>query len=125
MARSEFSRKTKQAAWARSGGLCEASGAVYGLPEGKRCWAPLSRSVIYDHEDPDANSKDNSLENARCICPVCNKFKTFKRDIPMIAKRKRLADNAIGIRAKQSRPMPGSRASGWKKPFYGNAVRRT
>lgn len=39
-----------------------------------------------------------------------------------IAARKR--NKALGIKAKTSRPIPGSKASGWKKPFRGPAVRR-
>lgn len=97
MSRNEFTKPTKRAALKRSGDLCEASGPRYGLPVGQRCNAPLSKGVIYDHDDPDANSKDNSLENCRCICPGCNRFKTDKIDIPMIAKTQRQQDKDNGI----------------------------
>jgi len=64
------------------------------------------------------------LENCRAICPSCNRFKTGKIDIPMIAKTVRQQDKAAGIRGK-SRPMPGSKASGWKKRMDGSVERRT
>lgn len=95
--RAEFTKPTKRAALKRSGGLCEASGPRYGLTPGRRCEGTLSQGVIFDHDNPDANSKDNSLENCRCICPLCNKFKTGKTDIPMIAKTLRQQDKANGI----------------------------
>lgn len=95
--RNEFTKPTKRAALKRSGGLCEASGPRYGLPPGKRCEATLSKGVIFDHDDPDANSKDNSLENCRAICLICNRYKTDKTDIPAIAKTLRQQDKANGI----------------------------
>lgn len=120
----EFSKETRRAALKRSGKRCEGSGPRYGLPEGQRCNADLAYGVIYDHDDPEANSHDNSLENCRCICPKCNRYKTDKVDIPMIAKTVRQQDKRSSIRNSSHLPMPGSRASGWKKPMYGPAVRR-
>lgn len=115
MSRAEFSKPTKRAAFARSEGRCEASGVRYGLEPGQRCDMPLDRGVIYDHDDPDANSKNNSLENCRCICPGCNRFKTGKTDIPAIAKTVRQRDKNIGITGPKSkwpsRPMSRERRS--------------
>ena len=113
MRQAEFSRQTRRDAYDRSLGFCEGSGPRYGLPEGKRCNAPLSKGIIYDHDNPEANSKDNSLANCRCICLVCNKFKTGKTDIPMIAKTVRMKDAARGIK-KAKRPFP-KRADPWGK----------
>jgi len=120
--RAEFSKPTKREALRRSGGFCEASGPRYGLETGKRCMVPLAKGVIFDHDDPDANSKDNSLDNCRCICPGCNRFKTDKTDIPMIAKTVRMQDKNNGIKSK-SRPLPGTRASGIRKRFNGEVTR--
>ena len=122
MPRAEFSKPTKREALRRSGGFCEASGPRYGLETGKRCMVPLAKGVIFDHDDPDANSKDNSLDNCRCICPGCNRFKTDKTDIPMIAKTVRMQDKNNGIKSK-SRPLPGTRASGIRKRFNGEVTR--
>jgi len=115
--RSEFSKQTKRDAYDRSLGFCEGSGQRYGLPIGKRCNASLSRGIIYDHDNPDANSKDNSLGNCRCICLACNKFKTGKIDIPMIAKTQRQQDKARGI----TKAKPKSR---WKRKLDGTTVLR-
>lgn len=115
MSRREFSRKTKRQAWDRSGGRCEAVGAIYGLPAGLRCIADLMRTgVNYDHVDPDANSKDNSLDNCAAVCPPCHKWKSGKRDVPMIAKTVRQQDAARGIK-RTKRPFP-KRANPWGKP---------
>lgn len=115
----EFDKPTKRLALKRSGGLCEASGPRYGLPEGQRCNISLAYGVIYDHDDPEANSKNASLENCRCICPASNRFKTDKTDIPMIAKTVRMQDKDNGIRNRQSRPLPGTKASGIRKRMSG------
>jgi hypothetical protein len=119
----EFSKPTKREALKRSGKKCEASGPRYGLPEGVRCNADLSYGVIYDHDDPEANSKDSSLENCRCICTKCNRFKTDKVDIPAIAKTVRQQDKANGIRTVSS-PMPCGRHSKFKKKLDGSVVLR-
>lgn len=124
MARNEFKAKTKRAAWDRSGGFCEGEGEMYGLIAGVRCGRDLTLGVHYDHDDPDANSRDNSLENCKALCPPCHLHKTSHRDRPLIAKTNHQQDKARGITKRGKRPMPGSRASGWKKPMNGPAVRR-
>lgn len=95
--RANFSKVTKRQALARSGGLCEAIGAIYGLPEGRHCNAPLAHGVEFDHFDLDANSKDNSLENCRAVCPSCHRFKTRTVDIPKAAKTVRQQDRDNGV----------------------------
>jgi 5-methylcytosine-specific restriction endonuclease McrA len=105
MARAEFTKPVKRAALKRSGMLCEAVGKWYGLPAGKRCNAPLSAGVEYDHIILDANSKDNSLANAAAVCPKCHRHKTAKHDTPKAAKTLRQQDKANGIR-KAKQPIP-------------------
>jgi 5-methylcytosine-specific restriction endonuclease McrA len=117
MSRAEFSKQTKRDAMHRSGKRCEAT------LNGERCNAPLDRGVEFDHVDADYFSKDNSLENCAAICVTCHKAKT-RSDVKLIAKSKRIQDRELGIKPKPSRPMPGSRASGWKKPFNRPAERR-
>ena len=64
MERKEFSVKTRRQALERSQGHCEASGPIYGLPSGKRCCAPLSAGVDFDHFPVRAaDGGDNSLAN--------------------------------------------------------------
>lgn len=125
MNRREFSKETKRAALQRSGQLCEAIGGMYGLQAAQRCNAPLAYGVEFDHIVLDANSKDNSLENCAAVCVRCHKHKTAKHDTPMAAKTVRMQDKHKGIRQPSSHPIPGSKASGWKKPFNRPAERRT
>lgn len=111
MSRTEFSRKTKQAALERSGFRCEAEGSRYGFEEGQRCNCHLSLGVQFDHNVPDQLGGDNSLENCMAICVQCHKFKT-RNDVRQIRKSDRQRDKAIGvIRPKQtlrSAPFPKS-----------------
>lgn len=103
MARREFTKPTRRAALKRSGGLCEAVGTWYGLPEGVRCYSPLSYGVEFDHIDLDANSKDNSLSNCAAVCTTCHGFKTRHHDTPLAAKTLRQQDKDRGIRKRKSR----------------------
>lgn len=111
MSRSEFSAQTKRDAWDRADGICEGAGPMYGLPEGIRCNWNLRRGVEYDHDDPDRNSRDNSLANCVCLCPHCHLYKTTKRDRPLIAKTNHQEDMAKGIKQRKGRgfasPPPG------------------
>jgi len=90
--RNEFARQTKRDALRRSGKLCEAVGAMYGLDADRRCNAPLGYGVEFDHVVMDANSKDNSLENCAAVCIRCHGWKTAKHDIPMAAKTVRMQE---------------------------------
>lgn len=123
MTRSEFSKSTKREALKRAKGHCEAVGVWYGLEYGQRCNMPLGKGVEFDHIILDANSHDNSLENCAAVCIHCHEYKTRKHDIPVAAKTRRQQDKHIGIKRK-SRPMPGSKASGFKKRMDGTVVRR-
>lgn len=104
--RAEFSKPTKREALRRSGGYCEAEGAMYGLDPDTRCNAPLGYGVEFDHVILDANSKDNSLENCAAVCVKCHRFKTRMHDIPKAAKTQRQQDKANGIK----------KPSTWRKP---------
>jgi hypothetical protein len=120
MARNEFSKATQRAAWKRSGGACEAEGALFGMGRDVRCGADMTRvGVRYDHVNPDANSKDNSLENCCACCPRCHDYKTRHRDMPLIAKTQRQQDRANGIARCPSRIMPGNRNSKFKRRVGG------
>lgn len=121
--RREFTKQTKRDALQRSGGRCEAIGAMYGIDFGRRCNAPLSCGVEFDHVILDANSKDNSLENCAAVCIKCHKIKTARHDIPVAAKTMRQRDRHLGIK-KAHHPMPGSRASKWKRLMDGTVVPR-
>ncbi|MFA7256955.1 MAG: HNH endonuclease signature motif containing protein [Kiritimatiellales bacterium] len=103
--RREFTGKTRKAALARSGGVCEASSSWYGLPDGMRCTNVLSLvGVQYDHVILDANSKDNSLENCAAVCPKCHSFKTRRVDTPTAAKT--VAQSLMGMRTRPKQTIP-------------------
>jgi len=121
--RAEFTKQTKRDALKRSGMKCEASGAMFGLDPGRHCETSLGNGVRFEHVDPDANSKDNSLENCLAVCPKCWRWKTDHYDKPLVSKTKRQQDKHLGIRT-TSRPMPCGRNSDFKKTFSGEVVRR-
>jgi len=104
VARAEFNAAVRKQALKRSGLVCEAVGSWYGLPEGTRCTANLALGVQYDHLILDANSKDNSLENCRAVCPKCHGWKTANRDTPLAAKTVRQQFMGMNTRPKQSIP---------------------
>ncbi len=97
IARANFSKLVKRAALARSGGFCEAVGDWYGLSDGQRCNVSLANGVEFDHLILDANSKDNSLENCRAVCPKCHAWKTNNVDKQTAAKTVRQQDRATGV----------------------------
>jgi len=95
--RQDFPKPVKRAALKRSGGLCEATGFLYGLEPDKRCNGNLGNGVIFDHILADSNNGEPTLENCAAICTVCNRFKTDKFDTPRAAKIKRVSDKHRGI----------------------------
>lgn len=92
MARSEFSKKTKLAAWDRCQGICECcSMKIIGTPE-------------YDHAVADGLGGGNELENCEVLCRKCHRLKTSEHDVPKIAKAVRLNEKAKGVRSKRRWP---------------------
>lgn len=116
VSRKEFSSATRKAALKRSGLRCEAAGAWYGLPEGQRCTANLGEGVEYDHLILDANSKDNSLDNCRAVCPKCHRFKTSKIDVPTAAKTTRQQFMGLKTKVKARIPSPPKAPKPAQKP---------
>lgn len=124
MSRQEFPRETRKAALRRSKGLCEASGPRYGLAEGFRCDAPLSKGVQFDHDLPDQMEGANDLDNCRAICVPCHKRKTAN-DIRQIRKADRQRDKHSGAFKPSANPVPGSRRSPFKRRMDGTTVLRS
>jgi len=116
--RAEFDTATKRAAYERSKGICECH-LVWCLPTfGKGCGVALGEgNTFYEHIDPDAISKRNDLANAAVLCKTCWFIKSNQYDKPTIADNNRMRDRARGIKTRQSRPIPGTYASGIRKPF--------
>lgn len=116
--RLEFTKKTMREALMRSGGFCEGVKA-----DGTRCNANLwQKRRIFDHIIPCALGGTNDLSNAQVLCTTCDDEKTDKKDIPIIAKSKRISDKHNGIR-KPSR-FACSRQSRFKKKMDGSVVLR-
>ena len=111
--RREFSAKVKVAAFQRAAGHCE------------NCTAFLMPGrFAYDHVLPDGLGGEPVLENCAVLCSACHGSKTASGDVPRIAKMKRQRVSHIGAKARTSRPLPGSKASGLKRHFDGTITRR-
>ncbi|MGQ3671836.1 HNH endonuclease [Xanthobacter sp. TB0136] len=65
-----------------------------------------------------------TLDNCQVLCRACHGEKTFKKDVPTIAKAKRIRDRNIGIKRRKGPPMPGSKASKWKHKMDGSVELR-
>jgi len=91
--RREFSKQVRRDAFKRADGRCE------GFPYGERCPVKLQVGRFhYDHDIPDGLGGEPTLDNCVVLCIACHKDKTTKKDVPTIAKAKRIADRHIGIK---------------------------
>ena len=103
MSRYEFTAKIKVAAFERANGHCQ------------ECTRKLyTGDIHYDHVIPDANGGTAQLDNCQVLCRSCHNGKTYERDIPAIAKGKRIRRRNIGIRRPRS-------FRGWRR-FSGEIV---
>lgn len=82
MTRLEFPRKIKSAAFARSGGKCEACGLPF-----------KAGPAEYDHVLPAALGGEATLANCRALCRACHAEKTAN-DVKRIRKADRQRDRA-------------------------------
>ena len=76
-----------------------------------------------DHEIPHALGGSDDPPNYRPLCLPCHRKKTFTKDIPAIAKMKRVCDRHHGVK-RSSTPMPFGKRSKWKKKLSGEVVPR-
>lgn len=113
MSRREFPKAVKRDAFLRANGRCENAACKAFLTLGK---------YHYDHDIPDGLGGEPILENCVVLCIACHKDKTTTKDVPAIAKAKRVSDKHLGIRKPST--FPGSRDSGWKRKMNGEVVRR-
>lgn len=76
-----------------------------------------------DHIRRWAEGGEDTPENLRPICTVCDVTEKAPKDTREVAKGKRVRD-ATYIGRRSSRPMPGSKRSGWRKRMDGTVERR-
>lgn len=113
--RQEFSVAVRKAAWARCKGFCEDCGReLTGGPKD---------SPEYDHDIPDGLGGKPTLDNCVVRCPPCHLEKTTTRDVPAIAKAKRIEAKRLGLR-KAKKPFPGGKDDKWKRKVGGRSVLR-
>ncbi len=119
--RTEFPQSVRKAAFIR----CCINGDQKGVPQCESCGNVLrSGGIIYEHVQPDGLGGEPTLENCKVHCIVCAHVKTVTEDNPRMQKADRILKASFGLKRK-SRPMPGSRASGWKRKLNGQVERRT
>lgn len=114
--RTEFSARTRRAAFERADGRCEECHQPVGI---------VGWDVRYDHAVPDWLGGKNDLDNCTCLCIGCHSEKTRLIDVPRIAKTKRLEAERLHGKKPSRQPMPGSRRTKWKRTMSGKTVLRS
>jgi 5-methylcytosine-specific restriction enzyme A len=109
--RKEFSDRTRALAFQRADGKCDECGMR--LEPGR---------IAYDHINPDGLTGNNDLNNCAVLCVPCHRQKT-RGDVGRIAKAKRQHARDIGA-YKSRNPLPGGKASKWKRKLDGTVVWR-
>jgi 5-methylcytosine-specific restriction protein A len=109
--RRPLSTARKIAIFVAAKGICHLCGGyIHGKP-----WE-------VEHVIPLAMGGADDETNMRPAHKVCHAPKTAQ-DATDIARAKRREARHLGIK-RSSRPIPGSKASGWRKPFNGPPERR-
>lgn len=104
--RREFPPKVRVAAFERANKRCE------------KCTAFLVPGrFTYDHRVADFMGGEPALENCQVICEACDKDKTYRQDIPAIAKTKRVIKRRAGVRKPRT-------ITSWRK-FSGKIVHKS
>lgn len=84
---------------------------------------PVKQKWRAHHNIPWAEGGEDTPENLFPILVSCDVEFTAPEDTKRIAKNHRIRDRREGVR-RPSRPMPGSKASPWKKKMNGQVERR-
>lgn len=91
MARHEFPKSVKLAAWERCQGMCECG-----------CMLKIVAGVEYDHYPvPASLDGPGTLDNCRVLSKKCHRLITSKADIPALSKSDRIFEKRIGARTKR------------------------
>lgn len=99
----------------------------------ERCGLALKRGqfeidhVIAESLRPEVDKREKlKIAEGQLLGTVCcHDPKTYGEDIPLSAKAKRREAKRLGVHRKPSRPMFGTKASGWKSPFNAPPERRS
>jgi 5-methylcytosine-specific restriction endonuclease McrA len=83
---------------------------------------PATGTWEADHEVVREHGGSDEPPNVRPLCYQCHRTKSGK-DKSRIAKGQRQSDSVYGVK-RSSKPMAGSRASGWKHKMNGDWERR-
>lgn len=111
--RDEFTRKTRGLALKRCDMKCEG------------CGLPLRPGRFQFHHAVEANDGgEATLENCQVLCTGCHAPLT-KAYTQALRKAERVRDKNSGAFLKTRNPIPGSRATKWKRCFDGSVVLRS
>ena len=113
MSRQEFPRAIRIEAFTRCKGFCEGCG-TYLHPHG----------FHYDHILPCGLGGKATLDNCQVLCWPCHMQKTCGEERKSMAKADRVGKKWRGEKKLRGRPIPGSKASGWRKRMNGTVERR-
>lgn len=111
--RRRFSETALEARLAEFGDRCADCGIAVGGAAG----------LEWDHVIPLGLEGADEIDNLEPLCRGCHRAKT-RKDVVHIAKAKRMTRRAKGIGRVAQNPMPGSRASPWKRRINKTTVRR-
>ena len=95
----------------------------------KFCCANCGRKIAVgeswecDHKQALINHGENRESNLQPLCSICFVPKNAK-DVGEKSAAYEVRSKAYGMKERKGPPMPGSRASGWKKKIGGRTVRR-
>lgn len=126
MPRFEFSLKQKREMAERSNGVCEAGKfgtyKMYGMADADICHRQAQE---FDHIIADALKREppRSADDGLHVCAIHHKIKTHGHDRPSIQKAKNIREKGMGIRPRNSRPLPGTKLSGFRKRMNGEVER--
>lgn len=80
--------------------------------------------IQIDHKVPLILGGLNRESNLQAVCPYCHKAKSAS-EMKVKSKIAKARQDRLGIKSKpKGRPMPGTKASGWKKRMDGSVERR-
>jgi 5-methylcytosine-specific restriction protein A len=113
MTRKRFSAKAYMARLGEYGNRCADC----------KCKTGGAAGLDWDHILPLAMGGDDDLTNLQPLCLGCHRAKT-KTDAKDIGKARRMDQRNAGIKRQPRTSILGSVASGWKKTFTGEWIKR-